>query len=79
MRKVDKLVFVTEACKQAFVDAHSEFSDKTIVIENISDETLIRQRSEIEDLTDTNYVNFKNTEVSQRKLKEIKIQSRKKN
>ena len=59
MRKVDKIVFVTDACKQAFVEDYPEFKDKTIVVENILDGNLVQSRSKLEDLVDDNYLKFK--------------------
>ncbi len=60
MKKVDKIVFVTDACAEAFRKTLPDMADKTIVIENITDSGIIRKRSERLDETDEAYIRYKN-------------------
>lgn len=58
MHAVDKIVFVTDACRNAFVKSVPIMRDKTIVIENIIDSSVIRVRSNMIDIQDKEYLHF---------------------
>jgi glycosyltransferase involved in cell wall biosynthesis len=59
MKRVDKIVFVTDACAEAFKKTLPVMADKTIVIENITDSRIIRKRSERREETDEAYIRYK--------------------
>ena len=62
MKRVDKIVFVTEACASAFKKTLASMADKTIVIENITDSEIIKKRSELIDKNDESYVFFRSAD-----------------
>lgn len=62
MRRVDKLVFVTDACTDDFKKALPEMADKAITIENIIDSEIIRKRSDAFDELDEAYMRFVNSD-----------------
>ena len=58
MEKVDKIVFVTDACTEDFKEALPEMADKAITVENVTDSDVIRKRSEAVDESDGAYKRF---------------------
>ena len=58
MERVDKIVFVTEACRKAFDVTLPQMAKKSFVIENITDSSIIRERSMQIDKTDGAYKLF---------------------
>ena len=62
MSRVDKIIFVTDACRDEFKKIMPQFADKTITVENITDSSLIRKRSEEILENDTDYEKFASTE-----------------
>ncbi len=58
MRKVDKIAFVTDACRDDFKKDLPEMADKAITIANITDSEIIRKRSLAVDETDEAYKRF---------------------
>lgn len=62
MRKVDVLPFVADNCTDEFKKQMPEMANKAVTILNILDSTVVRQRAEKEDLTDGDYLRFKNAE-----------------
>lgn len=62
MKKVDRIVFVTDSCKNDFKKALPVMSDKAITVENITDSSIIRSRSARTDLKDVQYLRFSGTD-----------------
>lgn len=60
MRRVDVLPFVADNCTDEFKKQMPEVADKAVTILNILDSAVVRQRAEKEDLTDEDYLRFKN-------------------
>ena len=58
MKKVDKIALVTDACTEDFKKTLPSMADKAITIENITDSSIIRKRSESVDETDEMYVRY---------------------
>ncbi len=58
MKKVDKIVFVTEACTEDFKKTLPSMADKAMTIENITDSDVIRKRGEAVDENDEAYKLF---------------------
>lgn len=58
MKKVDKIVFVTDPCTEDFKKALPCMAEKAITIENITDSDIIRKRSEAVDKADAAYKRF---------------------
>ncbi len=58
MVRVDKIVFVTDACADAFKETLPLMAEKTLTVENIIDSEIIRKRSESVDPTDEDYIRF---------------------
>lgn len=58
MRKVDNIVFVTDACCDDFKRQMPSMADKAITIENITDSDIIRKRSLLIDNDDDYYTKF---------------------
>ncbi len=58
MKLMDKIVFVADACRDAFNQAMPDMASKTLTIENITDSSLIRKRSEQVDFSDEAYARF---------------------
>lgn len=58
MQLVDKIVFVADATRDDFVKDLPEMADKAIVIENITDSSVIKRRGLDVDATDEAYQNF---------------------
>ena len=58
MEQVDKIVFVTDSCREAFNEILPKLAEKAITIENITDSSIIRKRSMQTDETDLDYQNF---------------------
>ena len=69
MKKVDKIVFVADSCKMAFIDAMPEMTNKVITVENITDSNIIRRRSFMIDNTDEVYNSF----IESKKFKIITV------
>jgi len=63
IKRVDRIVFVAENCREGFVQTLPEMADKATVIENITDSDIIRNRAEMIDLTDVAYKEFSEAEV----------------
>lgn len=61
MREVDKIIFVTDACKNDFVNSVPEMKDKATVVENIIDSSIIRARSSVIDVQDREYLYFESS------------------
>ena len=59
--KVSKVVFVTEACRNEFIEHLPEFYDKTVIAENIIDSTVIKNRAKFIDSEDQSYKAFVNS------------------
>ena len=57
--KVNKVVFVTDACKREFEELLPEAKEKGVTVENIIDSEILRKRAEQEDATDEAFENFK--------------------
>ena len=62
MKRVDKIVFVTNACTEDFKISLPEMAEKTITVENIIDSDVIRKRSCAVDESDEAYKRFVNTD-----------------
>ncbi len=62
MKRVDNIVFVTDACLEAFKETMPDMAHKAIAIENITDSEIIRKRSERIDEADEAYNVFKNAD-----------------
>lgn len=58
MKKVDRIVFVTDACTQDFQKSMPSMAAKAITIENITDCDIVRQRSRIIDAEDNEFKVF---------------------
>lgn len=58
MEKVDKIVFVTDACTEDFKKTLPSMAHKAITIENITDSSIIRKRSAEKDPDDKEYISF---------------------
>jgi len=58
MERVDKIVFVTDPCREAFNETLPQMAGKTITVENITDSQIIRKRSLQIDETDSDYQRF---------------------
>ena len=58
MERVDKIVFVTEACREAFDITLPQMAEKSLAVENITDSNIIRNRSMQIDKTDAAYKIF---------------------
>lgn len=52
MERVDKIIFVTDACVQAFKETMPQMAGKTLAIENIIDSDIIKKRSDAFSETD---------------------------
>lgn len=65
LEKVDKVVFVTDACKNEFDMILPEYADKSIIVANIIDSTVIRKRALVieNDESYNNFVNNKKTKI----------------
>ncbi|MBR2043688.1 MAG: glycosyltransferase [Clostridia bacterium] len=65
IEKVDKVVFVTDACKNEFDVLLPEYADKSIIVANIIDSTVIRKRALLieNDESYNNFVNNKKTKI----------------
>lgn len=62
MEKVDKIVFVTDACRDDFKKSMPQMAQKAVTIENITDSALIRKRSEEIPQSDREYERFASCE-----------------
>jgi len=60
MKRVDKIVFVTDACTRDFKKIMPEMASKAITVENIIDGDLIRNQSFKTDLKDEAFIRFQN-------------------
>ncbi len=60
MKKMDKVICVSEKCCEDFCSIMKNMKSKSITIENIVDTTFIRKQSQREDLADAEYSNLKN-------------------
>lgn len=49
MKNIDNIVFVADACKDAFAEQIPDMADKALTIENITDAKIIRGRAEVDD------------------------------
>lgn len=58
MEKVDKIVFVTDPCREAFNETLPQMAEKSVTVENITDSEIIRKRSLKIDETDEAYQRF---------------------
>lgn len=58
MERVDKIVFVTDACTDDFKKTLPSMAEKAITVENITDSEIIRKRSGAVDETDEAYKRF---------------------
>lgn len=58
LNHVDRIVFVTDACRDDFINALPSMSEKAITIENITDSSIIRKRSDLVDSEDQAYKSF---------------------
>lgn len=58
MKKVDKIVFVTDPCKNDFDKSVPEMAHKTITVANVTDSRIIRSRALDIDPTDNEYNRF---------------------
>lgn len=58
MKRVDKIVFVTDACKENFKEEMPAMAEKAITVANITDSEVIRQRSLSKDPTDEALMQF---------------------
>lgn len=56
MRKVDKVVVVSQSCKEQLDMLLPEIREKSICLENIMDSATVRRRAEMIDSTDASYV-----------------------
>lgn len=63
MEKVDKIVFVTDACTEDFKKTLPSMAHKAITIENITDSSIIRKRSIEKDPDDKEYISFCRTDA----------------
>lgn len=63
MEKVDNVVFVTDACTEAFKKTMPEYADKAITVYNIVDSDLLRRRAEQGDEQDDAYRRFKEADA----------------
>lgn len=59
MKKVDKIVFVTDACTDAFKQTMPCMAEKAITVENITDSEIIRKRGLCADENDVAYMQYK--------------------
>lgn len=51
LEKTDKLVFVSEQCKDNFVNAHKEFENKSIYMPNLMATKAVKMMAQMEDVT----------------------------
>lgn len=58
MKCVDRIAFVTDACRDAFVQTVPSMKNKAIIIQNITDSDIIQSRSEDIDKQDEAYQRF---------------------
>lgn len=58
MKCVDRIAFVTDACRDTFINTVPSMKNKAIVIENITDSDIIQSRSEAVDKKDEAYQRF---------------------
>lgn len=58
MKKVDKIVFVTDACREAFEKKVPKMAHKTMTVANITDSSLIRRRADDIDKDDNEYKSY---------------------
>lgn len=58
MKRVDKIVFVADACRESFVEILPDMAEKCVTIENITDDTFIQRRSNRIDESDIEYLRF---------------------
>lgn len=58
MQRVDRIVFVTDACRNSFVETLPQMAKKTITVENITNSDVVRKRSIMIDSEDEAYQNF---------------------
>lgn len=58
LERVDKVVFVSDACRDVFIKVLPQMAEKTITLENITDSEIIRSRSRMIDETDMDYQRF---------------------
>lgn len=58
MEQIDKIVFVTDSCRDAFRETLPQMADKAITVANITDSAIIRKRSEQIDAADEAYKTF---------------------
>lgn len=58
MEQVDKIIFVTDPCRDAFKETLPQMAEKAITVENITDSQIIRKRSLQADKTDADYCRF---------------------
>ena len=63
MERVDKIAFVTDACREAFDRTLPQMAEKSITVENITDSEIIRKRSLQVDKTDEAYEKFEKTNL----------------
>lgn len=63
MSAVDKIIFVTDSCCDAFKRDMPRLANKTITIENIIDSAILRDRSRAIDITDKAYELFISAKV----------------
>ena len=62
IKKVDNVVFVTDACKVEFEKLLPEVADKALTIFNVTDSKIIKQRAEQIDNGDSHYLAFSSFE-----------------
>lgn len=60
IRKVDKVIFVTEACRDEFTEILPEMAHKADIVYNITDSSIIKKRAEVADASDSFYTDFIN-------------------
>jgi hypothetical protein len=58
MKKVDKIVFVTDACKTDFEKVLPEMSNKTMTVANLTDSRIVRERALQIDDSDVKYQEY---------------------
>ncbi len=63
MDKVDNIVFVTDACTEAFKETMPAYADKAITVYNIVDSALLKARAAQADSDDEAYRRFKEADV----------------
>ena len=69
MKRVDKIIFVTDACLEEFNKTMPQMAHKAITVENITDSSLVKKRGEEIPQNDSDYERF----VSSEKFKIITV------